>query len=154
MTFGINCKKGKAHRERAISHLPNRSIHTTLLKIRKIASEIDDKNCIVTIDFSKAFDRINRSYLMQIVDKLKINDITKKLIRLMYGETISFIELNGFLSLPISIERDVRQGCPVSALLFDVGLEPLLRQIQSEKAIHSKNDKKNPCLCGRYNCRS
>ena len=59
------------------AHLPNRSIHTTLLKIQKIASEIDDKICIVTIDFSKAFDRINRSFLMQVVDKLNINDITK-----------------------------------------------------------------------------
>ena len=58
------------------AHLPNRSIHTTLLKIQKIASEIDDKICIVTIDFSKAFD-INRSFLMQVVDKLNINDITK-----------------------------------------------------------------------------
>ena len=124
------------------AHLPNRSIHTTLLKIRKMASEIDDKNCIVTIDFSKAFDRINRSFLMQIVDRLNINDITKKLIKLMYGETISFIELNGFLSLPISIEKGVRQGCPLSALLFDVGLEPLLRQIQSDKEILSENDQK------------
>ena len=78
---------------------------------------------------------------MQIVDRLNIN-ITKKLIRLMYGETISFRELNGFSSLPISIERGVRQGCPLSALLFDVGLEPLLRQTLSEKEILSENDQK------------
>ena len=46
------------------------------------------------------------------------------------------------MSLPISIERGGRQGCPLSALLFDVGLEPLLRQIQSEKEILSENDQK------------
>ena len=46
------------------------------------------------------------------------------------------------MSLPISIERGVRQGCPLSALLFDVGLEPLLRQILSEEIL-SENDRKN-----------
>ena len=51
------------------AHLANRSIRTTLLKMRKIVYEIDDKTCIVTIDFSKAFDRINRSFLMQVLDK-------------------------------------------------------------------------------------
>ena len=44
------------------------------------------------------------------------------------------------MSLPILIERGVRQGCSLSALLFDVGLEPLLRQIQSDKEIVSEND--------------
>ena len=58
----------------------------------------------------------------------------------MYGETISFVEFNGFTSLPISIESGVRQRCPLSSLRFDVGHEPLLRQIQSEKEIHSEND--------------
>ena len=48
------------------------------------------------IEFSSAFDRLNRFLLMQIVDKLNINDITKKQIRLMYGETISFVKLSGF----------------------------------------------------------
>ena len=58
----------------------------------------------------------------------------------MFGETISYIELNGCLSLPITKERGVRQGCPLSALLLDVGLEPLLRQIQLQKKILSEND--------------
>ena len=69
---------------------------------------------------------------MQMFDRLNSNDFTEKLMKIIHRETVSFIELNCFLSLSISFERGVRQGCPLSAILFDVGLEPLLRQIQSE----------------------
>ena len=95
------------------AHLPNRSIHSSLLKIRKMAYEVTIEKCLLTIDFSKAFDRIYRTFFMKIVEKLDICSYTKKCSYM--------IEIDGFISPPIQITRGVRQGCPVSALLFNLG---------------------------------
>ena len=124
------------------AHLPNRSIHSSLLKIRKMAYEVTREDCLLTIDFSKAFDRIYRSFFMKIVEKLDICSYTKKLIEMIYEKSFSMIEIDGFISPPIQITRGVRQGCPVSALLFNLGLEPLLRQINTNPEIKSAHRQK------------
>ena len=124
------------------AHLPNRSIHSGLLKIRKMAFEVTNRDCLLTIDFSKAFDRIYRSFFMNIVKRLGICSHTKKLIELMYEKSTSLIEIDGFISPPVNVTRGVRQGCPLSALLFIVGLEPLLRQINTHNEIESAHCQK------------
>ena len=41
------------------------------------------------------------------------------------------IEVNGHLSAPIDINRGVRQGDPLSALLFIISIEPMIKNIQN-----------------------
>ena len=48
--------------------------------------------------------------------------------------------MNGRRSRVFAIERSVRQGCPLSPLLYVLALEPLLRRLRDEKT--------NPALCG------
>jgi hypothetical protein len=45
---------------------------------------------------------------------------------MMYENATSAIQVNGYLSAPIPIKCDVRQGCPLSMILFAVCLDPLL----------------------------
>ena len=47
----------------------------------------------------------------------------------------SKIILNGFLSEEISIEKSVRQGCPIAPLLYICAIEPLLINIRNNKEI-------------------
>ena len=51
---------------------------------------------------------------------------------------MSSIKVNGFLSKFISILRSVKQGCPLSALLFIICVEIL--------ALAIKNDDDNKCI--------
>jgi Reverse transcriptase (RNA-dependent DNA polymerase) len=44
----------------------------------------------------------------------------------------SQVLVNGFLSKEISIKKSVRQGCPLSMVLFVLYIEPLLRAIDNE----------------------
>ena len=124
------------------AYLPNRNIHAALTKLRKASYELDSNNCLVAIDFSKAFDSIDRSYLFKMIDKLKVSNITKTLIKALYHETLSIIEIDGSLSLPINIHKGVRQGCPLSALLFILCIEPLLNEIETDNNIISKHQNK------------
>jgi hypothetical protein len=44
----------------------------------------------------------------------------------MYGNATSVIQVNGHISTPIPIRCGVRQGCPLSVILFVLFLNPLL----------------------------
>jgi len=44
----------------------------------------------------------------------------------MYEEATSSIQIKGHVYGPIPIHRSVRQGCPMSMLLFALCVDPLL----------------------------
>jgi hypothetical protein len=52
----------------------------------------------------------------------------------MYEDATSIIETRGNRSNPIGWKRGVKQGCPLSPLLFNLCLEPLLQAVSRECA--------------------
>lgn len=81
---------------------------------------------LASLDFSQAFDRIDHSFLMSVLRHMGFPDVVITiLMRLLKGAS-SRILYNGRLTPPIVIGRSVRQGCPLSAILFAFALEPLL----------------------------
>ena len=54
------------------------------------------------------------------MEKMGFTPIFTNFIKILYNKNISTITNNGFLSLPISIERGLRQGCPLSLPLGEV----------------------------------
>ena len=57
----------------------------------------------------------------------------------MYHHTDAFLDINGALSPVINITSGVRQGCPLSSLLFILGLEPFLFHLQHNTSIQSSS---------------
>ena len=53
----------------------------------------------------------------------------------MYSGICSVVRVNGHLSEPFEITRSVRQGCPLSSLLYVLTLEPLLRKLEVLRGI-------------------
>ena len=45
-------------------------------------------------------------------------------IRLLYKEAKSRVNCNGLMTDTFALERSVRQGCPLSALLYSMSIEP------------------------------
>lgn len=50
-------------------------------------------------------------------------------ITALYSDTESIVWVNGFFTKPFKIDRSVRQGYPLSALLYVLVLEPLLQRL-------------------------
>ena len=118
------------HRDQ-FAYLPKRSIHTALEDLLMRWGELDENWCLVSLDFSKAFDRVDRKFLMQLLRKMNIPPNLVRLIEKIYSKTTAQLNVNGFLSKEFRTERGVRQGCPLSALLFIIFLEPLLNILRS-----------------------
>ena len=69
----------------------------------------------VFLDFEKAFDSIEWSYLQKFQQWVKI----------FYNGISGCILNNGFASKNFPLSRGVRQGCSLSGLLFIIGIEVL-----------------------------
>ena len=100
----------------------------------------DDLIC--TLDFTKAFDSVDRNIMFAMLEYLSIDSNTMTLIKEMYSNTCSIIEVNSEFSESLNISRGVRQGCPLSALLFNLVMEPLLQKIQDCKKLTSSHKQK------------
>ena len=117
--------------------MPNRSIHSSLIKVNVNLENFQSTDCLVAVDFSKAFDRIDRDFLFLLFEAIGIDERTLKLIKIINGSTVAFLDINGFLSLRIKMENGVRQVCILSALLFDLAIEPLLLFISESQGVQS-----------------
>jgi len=89
---------------------------------------------LVAIDFEKAFDSLDHTYLLKVLSAFNFGPSFIQWIRTLYSNISSCIINNGFTSDYFTVGRGVRQGDPLSPLLFILGLEILACSIQ-------KNDK-------------
>ena len=58
------------------------------------------------------------------MEKTNIGKINFSFIKLLYNNIFSKIEINGEITSRIKINRGIRQGCPLSMLLFIAATKP------------------------------
>lgn len=87
------------------------------------------KGFMVSFDLERAFDRVEDSFLIKTMQKMRINERFINLIGLIRQTSFSRILINGRLSTEIQIKRSVRQGDPLSMHLFVLYLEPLIQKL-------------------------
>ena len=88
-------------------------------------------------------------FLYQIMRKLEYSEIFIKFIKKLYQNTLSIISNSGFLSTPFSLSRGVRQGCPLSPLLYIINGEVTNLNIKNNEKIVGypiRNQKENTKL--------
>ena len=112
--------------------LPNRQIQDTTFLIHLLINLYKEKNWsgyIAALDNFKAFDKLIRDFMWVVLDKMGFDQWTLNAIKNMYQETSVKLILSGFLSDSFPVESGVKQGCPLSPLLFALTMEPLARSI-------------------------
>ena len=124
------------------AHFPKRDIHSAITKIRQYSIELKKDDMLCALDFSKAFDCVDRDFMLKMLEYLGIDNNTISLIKILYADTKSIIEFNSEFSEVLDITRGERQGCPLSALLFNLVMEPLLARIKNSKKILSNQKQK------------
>ena len=91
---------------------------------------------LVAIDFEKAFDSLNRAFLVKVLQKFNFGTYFLQWIRTFYTNISSCVLNNGFATNFFSVSRGVRQGDPLSPLLFILSLEILACFIRQDCNIH------------------
>ena len=76
----------------------------------------------VFLDFEKAFDSIEWCYLQKCLEAFNFGPQLRQWITVLYNNISSCVLNNGFATKHFNPSRGVRQGCPLSGILFVIGV--------------------------------
>ena len=94
------------------------------------------KNCmIISIDAEKAFDKIQHLFMIKTLSKVGIEGAFLNLMKAIYERPTANIILNGQKLRAFPLRSGIRQGCPLSTLVFNIVLEVLDTAIRQDEEI-------------------
>ena len=108
--------------------IPKRSIFDPINLNQSLcayADYMEENGVIVALDQEKAYDKIDHHYLLETLSKFNLPLPFINSIRSLYSTASTAVLVNGAVSSPYKVTRGVRQGDPLSCLLFNLAIEPL-----------------------------
>ena len=122
------------------AYVKGRSIFDDVLEYTK---QSEQSGILVTIDFEKAFDSLDHKFLFKVLHTFNFGPSFIQWIRTFYSNVSSCVINNGFATNYFRVDRGVRQGDPLSPLLFILSLEVMacsIRQNDKIQGIKIKNE--------------
>jgi hypothetical protein len=107
-----------------------RCIHDNFVLVQSLVKEFHRKKTralYVKLDIANAFDSVSWAYLLEVLEHLGFETRWREWISLALSTASSRILLNGIPGNPIKHERGLRQGDPISPMLFILAMDPLQR---------------------------
>lgn len=118
--------------------VPGRYIGENVALLRDVvdfASEKDLPVAILSLDQEKAFDRVDSQFLFSTLSAMGFGPSFVAWVKLLYSSVRSTVFVNGYFSDPFFPSRGVRQGCPLSPLLYVLTMEVLACNIRCHPGI-------------------
>jgi len=91
----------------------------------------DHNSALVFLDQEKAYDRMSWSFLRKALTKAGIGPKFSAMVDLLYAGATSSVLVNGWKSPAFALHRGVRQGDPLSPLLYDLVDEAFANYIRA-----------------------
>ena len=114
--------------------IPGRQIsdQTQMCRVMIDYAEATEENgVIVALDQEKVYDKIAHDYLWAALTHFGIPNEFITRLKSLYQNAQTVVILNGETSSPFRVIRGVRQGDPLSCLVFDIAIEPLACALRS-----------------------
>ncbi|CAL1297397.1 unnamed protein product [Larinioides sclopetarius] len=85
--------------------------------------------CAAWLDVSNAFGSLPHCAIQNSLQAARVGDTLSSLVSDLYTGCTTRILSNDSCTEPISILSGVKQGCPLSGILFNLAIDPALRRI-------------------------
>ena len=108
----------------------------SIIDILEYTAYRQNPGLMIFLDFEKAFDTISWQFLFKTLKYFNFGDEFIKWIRLLYNKPLACVTNNGYATEFFQISRGIRQGCPISALLFILVVEIMSINLKNNKSIH------------------
>lgn len=116
----------------------NRYIGENVALLRDVAHFVNQENlsaAILSLDQEKAFDRVDWSVLRSTLRHMGFSPSFVSWVDLLYSQIRSSVLVNGYVPTPFQPTRGVRQGCPLSPLLYVISIEVLATNLRAHPDI-------------------
>jgi exonuclease III len=118
--------------------MPGRSIFDNIKEVQcmiDVAKQRKEPLFIAFLDQEKAYDRVDHDFLWKALDRYGVPQSLVRCIRGIYKAASSTVYINKHESIPFKVRSGVRQGDPLSCLLFNAVIEVLARDIIREERL-------------------
>ncbi|KAL2633604.1 hypothetical protein R1flu_005083 [Riccia fluitans] len=115
--------------EEQIGFIHERSITDNIISLglcQELAVAHSEPVTFCKLDFVKVFDKVQHSFLWATMRRMGFSPAVIELTRALVSEGHAKVHLNGRYTKSFKVERGVRQGCPISPLLFAISTQPLM----------------------------
>ena len=121
------------------AYIKGRGIYQNLRLIDDVIWGCDAENvsgAIMALDFSKAFDSVSKQYMFETLKTFNFHPEFIKWVEVLNSQTKSCVSNYGHLTSWFFLKRGLRQGCPLSAMLFIICIELMAIKIRQSKDVH------------------
>jgi len=119
----------------------NRSTIDNIFMLRQIFEKCYEYNIElhnIFVDYSQAFDSVNRNKIIECLIKYELPKILIKLIGLTLTNSIAKVKVGNQFTNEFRIISGVKQGDPLSAVLFSIVIDNVLKQLDLEGNISTR----------------
>ncbi|XP_060879164.1 uncharacterized protein LOC132951368 [Metopolophium dirhodum] len=124
------CQKGFLPADGAFEH-----VHTLNRVLEKARTHAADK-CVAWLDVSNAFGAIPHPALEAAIQASGAGEDLLLAVRDIYSGATSSVSVAGGMTGDIPVRSGIKQGCPLSGLLFIMAIDPVVARLQGASADH------------------
>ena len=110
----------------------NGLLFSSILEYADWCEEDEVRGGFLALDFEKAFDSVAFDWIEKVLQKAGIPTTFIKWVKLLYNNPLSAIMVNGKRGALFVVGRGIRQGCPLSPLIFALCVEPMACAVRAE----------------------
>ena len=108
--------------------------------VRQTAHDINhhrphDGGVMLMLDNAKAFDRLQHEFALDVLRAFNLPPSLISAVKMLYNGAETRVKINGHLAPPFPNTSGVKQGCPLSGLLYILVQEVQLRMIREDVGI-------------------
>ena len=118
--------------------VPGRSALWNLQLVRDAIAWAEDRAValmLVALDQQKAFDRVQHEFLFCVLRHMGFGGKFLSWVEMFYTGVGSRVNVNGFLGEVVPQASGVRQGCPLSPLLYALYMEPFAAAVRADPLV-------------------